>query len=96
MLQFVIIAKDGTDPDALDRRMTARPFHIETAKKLKEENHFIVSGATLDKEGKMIGSVMLVQFETEEDLKLWLEKDPYVTGDVWKDIVIKPFRVAEV
>jgi uncharacterized protein YciI len=95
MLQFVITAKDGTDQDALERRMAARPFHLERARELKANNQFVVGGATLDKEGKMMGSVMIVQFETEEDLKHWLDNDLYVTGNVWKQIEVKAFRVAE-
>jgi uncharacterized protein YciI len=96
MLQFVIIAKDGTDADALDRRMAARPLHLEGSRKLKEANNFVVGGATLDKEGKMNGSVMIVQFETEEDLKNYMDNDPYITGNVWQKIEVKPFKVADV
>ena len=96
MQQFVIIAKDGIDSEALERRMTARPFHLERARELKANNNFVIGGATLDKEGKMMGSVMIVQFENEEGLKQWLDNDPYVTGNVWKQIEVKPFKVAEV
>jgi uncharacterized protein YciI len=50
----------------------------------------------LNKEGNMIGSVMIVQFETEEELNGWMKHEPYITGGVWKTIELKPFRVAEV
>ena len=96
MLQFVVIAEDGTDPEALDRRMAVRPDHLKGAKRLKEENHFILGGAMLDKEGKMNGSVMVVQFESEEGLKEWLNSEPYITGSVWQRIQVRPFKVADV
>ena len=96
MLQFLITAEDGKDEEALARRMQARPAHLENARKLKDNNHFIVGGATLDHEGRMNGSVMIVQFETEEELNEWLYHDPYVTGKVWKKVEVKPFRVANV
>ena len=96
MLQFVIIAEDGTDEEAPDRRMAARPAHFDGAKKLKDANHFIIGGATLDDNGKMNGSVMIVQFETEQELQAWLEKEPYITGKVWNRWQVRPFKVADV
>lgn len=96
MLQFVIIAKDGTDPEAPERRMSARPGHLDGARTLKENNQYITGGATLDKDGKMVGSVMIVQFETEDGLKQWLDNDPYIKGNVWQEIEVKLFRVADI
>ncbi len=96
MLQFVIIAKDGTGPEALDRRMAVRPFHLAGARMLKENNNFVTGGATLDKEGKMNGSIMIVQFETEDDLKKYMENEPYIKESVWQEVEVKPFKVADV
>jgi uncharacterized protein YciI len=96
MLQYVIIAQDGKDEEALERRNKTRPFHLQGAKKLKEENHFIIGGAILDDSGNMRGSVMMVQFETEEDFKKWFAEEPYITEGVWKVIEVKRFKVADV
>jgi len=96
MKQYVIIAKDGTDEKAIDRRMDARPLHFAGAKILKDNNHFITGGAILDDEEKMIGSVMIVQFENDEKMQEWYDNEPYITLGVWKSIEIKPFRVANI
>ena len=48
----------------------------------------------LNEEGDMNGSVMIADFENRDALDQWLNSDPYVTGDVWKDIEIIPFRLA--
>jgi uncharacterized protein len=96
MLQYVIIAQDGKDEEAFDRRKTVRPIHLQGAKKLKENNNFILGGAMLNDDGNMVGSVMIVQFETEEELNEWMKHEPYITEGVWKTIELKPFRVAEV
>lgn len=94
MAQFLIIAKDGTDERALERRMAARPAHFEMAKKLKANGNIIVGGATLDEEGKMNGSAVIVEFEDEAAIKNWFKEEPYILNGVWVDIEIKPFRVA--
>ena len=96
MLQYLIIARDGNDAEALDRRMRVRPDHFKGAKVLKEKNNFVLGGAILDHAGKMTGSVMIVQFENGEEMKEWFENEPYVTGNVWQSIELKPFKVAEV
>ena len=93
-MQYVIVAMDGTDDEALNRRLAVREDHIEGAKKMKEEGTLIKGGAILDDEGNMAGSVAFVEFETRDDLDHWLKTDPYVTGGVWQDIDVKPFRVA--
>jgi uncharacterized protein YciI len=38
--QFVLIAYDGTDADALSRRMAARPAHLENVRQLKAKGQF--------------------------------------------------------
>jgi uncharacterized protein YciI len=96
MFQYLILARDGSDVDALDRRMKARPAHFEMAKSLKSHNNFVIGGAMLDPGGKMTGSMMVVQFETEDELLQWMKNEPYINGNVWQNIEVKPFRVADV
>ena len=96
MKQYLIIAQDGGDDEALDRRKEVRPLHLAGAKKLKENNNFIIGGAMLDDDGNMRGSIMIVQFETKDDFQKWYDDEPYITGGVWQTVEVKPFRVADV
>lgn len=93
---FVIHAYDYTDAEALERRMSVRAKHLEGAQVLKANGNFVVGGALLSPEGKMIGSMMVVDFEEESQMNHWLQNDPYVTGKVWEKIDAKPFRQAAV
>ena len=94
--QYLIIANDGKDDEALDRRKEVRPLHLAGAKRLKEKNNFVIGGAMLDDDGNMRGSIMIVQFETQDDFQNWYDNEPYITQGVWKTIEVKPFRVADV
>lgn len=96
MKQYLIYAWDGTDELALDRRMNIPPTHLEGDKALKEKGQFLIGGAMLNEAGQMAGSMMVVQFETEEQLQHWLDHEPYITGKVWENIQVIPFRVANV
>ncbi len=96
MIQFNIYALDYTDADALNRRMAVRPNHFEGVKKLKENGHYIVGGALLDDADKMIGSTMILQFETETAFYEYLKTEPYVQGIVWGNITVRKMRVASI
>lgn len=96
MQQYIIYAWDGDDEPALGRRMASREAHFEGARNLKANGNFVIGGAMLNDEAKMIGSMMIVQFETKELLQQWLDEEPYINGKVWQKIEVHPFKVAHV
>jgi uncharacterized protein YciI len=96
MNQYLVTAYDYTDEGALDRRMGVRPHHLDALQLLKAAGNYIMGGAILNEGGKMIGSTMIVQFETEEELDAWKQGEPYITQKIWESVDIKPFRVASV
>ncbi len=96
MIQYLINASDGTDEKALERRMAARPAHIEFIKNLKDSGNFVLGGAKLDEKNAMIGSSLIVQFETEEQLQTYLSEEPYITNGVWATYTVEAFKVANI
>jgi uncharacterized protein YciI len=92
-MQFLVLAYDGTDQDALDRRLAVRPKHIELGDKMRDAGQSLYGGAILDANDKMIGSVIICQFDSRAQLDEWLKVEPYVTGNVWQKIEVQPFRV---
>jgi uncharacterized protein YciI len=95
-MQFVVIAHDYKEEKALERRMAVREEHLKNAGKMFEEGKLIFASALLDDNGKMNGSVMFVNFSSEEELRReWLEKEVYVTGDVWEKVEIRKAKVAK-
>jgi len=96
MDQYLITAYDHTDEGALKRRMDVRHHHLDGARHLKENGNYVVGGAILNDDGKMVGSIMILQFETEEGLEAWKQTEIYITQQIWESVDIKPFRVAEV
>ncbi|WP_138994772.1 YciI family protein [Larkinella sp. C7] len=95
-MRYVIHAYDYTDDQAMDRRLAVRPNHFDGARQLKADGHFVLGGALLDPEGKMIGSMMLLDFDTEDQLNDWLQSEVYISGKVWERIDIKPFKQADI
>jgi uncharacterized protein len=95
-MQFLLTAFDGTDPGALERRMNARPEHLNKIAVLKKRGEFLLGGAILDENEKMIGSMIVYEFPDRAALDKSLKKEPYVVSGVWKKIEIRPYRLARI
>lgn len=95
-MQFLLIAYDGKDPDALLRRMNVREDHLMKISGLKKAGEFILGGAILDDSGKMIGSMIVYDFPDRQALDERLKSEPYFTEGVWERIEIQPFRLAKI
>ena len=93
-MQFLVMAKDGTDEGAGERRTRTRPTHLTSIQPLVDAGNVLVGGAILNEAGDMIGSMVLVDFPDRTDVDAWLAGDPYVTGGVWQEIEVTPFRTA--
>ena len=93
-MRHVVIARDGTDEDAKARRLRVRPEHLRQIEPRVDRGEILVGGAILDDGGDMVGSVLLVDFETQEGLDEWLKTDPYVTAGVWVVVEVQPYRPA--
>lgn len=93
-MEFLVIAYDGSDAQAPARRQAVRDAHLENARRLAADGHIIEGGAILDEDGTMIGSAVIVDFPSRTALDDWLKNDPYVTGDVWRTVEVRPFRRA--
>ena len=75
----------------LDKRMTVRPRHLEDMAKLGK--HIVLAGGLLDDEGKMKGSVLILDFEDRAALDDYLKNEPYVVERVWEKIEIETMNV---
>jgi uncharacterized protein len=94
-MHFLLIARDGTDDKALERRLASREEHLASISRLKAEGKALYGAALIDEDGTMKGSVLIMNFESREKFDQYLENDPYVKGKVWQEIEVKPCRVPE-
>ena len=88
-MQFMIRAYDG--PNMLDKRLAVRPRHLEGMKRLGRQ--IICAGGILDDEGKMKGSVLVLEFESRAALDDYLAVEPYVTEGVWDKVEVEIMNV---
>lgn len=95
-MQFIIFAYDDTKEGTLERRMENRVQHLEAAKIRKENGELLFVSAMLDDNEKMIGSLLVVEYESKEKLLAeWITKDPYYVNNVWKNIEILNTKIPQ-
>ncbi len=88
-MQYLVIGRDGDDAGAPARRAAARAAHLEHASVATQEGKLLFATAMLNDAGTMIGSVMVFDFASREELDAWLAQEPYVLGKVWESIEVR-------
>ena len=88
-MQFVIKAYDGVNK--LEKRMEVRPRHLENMAAVKGK--VICAGGLLDDEGRMKGSLLIMDFDSRELLEEYLNTEPYIIEKVWEKVEVEPMNV---
>jgi hypothetical protein len=93
---YAIFGRDA--PGTLDQRLAIRPAHLERVNALLNEGRLILAGPlpAIDSPDPgpagFQGSLLVAEFTTLEDARIWAEADPYVAAGVWAAVDIYPFR----
>ena len=88
-MQFIITAHDGAN--MLEKRMAVRPRHLENLGRIN--GRVICAGGLLDSAGKMKGSVMIMEFDSRDELDQYLNSEPYIIEHVWEKVEVEPINV---
>lgn len=91
---YLVIARDGTDPDAPERRSRVRATHLREIEPLVKRGELQYAGALLDEDGGMIGSMLVFEADDEAAVRSRIENDIYSREGVWVDVEIHPFQRA--
>ena len=88
-MQIIITAYDGQN--MLEKRMEVRPRHLQNLATIKGK--ILCAGGLLDEEGKMKGSVMVIDFDSRECLDEYLKSEPYIKEKVWEKVTVESMNV---
>ncbi|MES2370877.1 MAG: YciI family protein [Pseudomonadota bacterium] len=93
---YAIVGQDTAD--SLERRLAARPAHVERLHALQQAGRLLLAGPfpAIDSNDPgaagFTGSLIVAEFDTLADAQAWAEADPYVTAGVYAGISVKPFK----
>lgn len=94
MPRFCMIARDGTDAEAVARRQRARPAHYVNIQPYVAAGNILFAGGLKDEAGDMVGSVVFAEFPSRAALDAWIAQDPNMIEGVWQSIEIHETFVA--
>jgi len=95
---YAIVGQDV--PDSLDRRLAARPAHLERLQALQQAGRLLLAGPfpAIDSNDPgaagFSGSLIVAEFDSLADAQAWADADPYVAAGVYGDVSVKPFKKA--
>lgn len=93
---YIIYSKDREN--SLQARADARPDHIARLNALLAEGRMLLAGPrpAIDSEDPgpagFVGSLVVAQFESLQDARVWADADPYVAAGVYESIEVTPFK----
>ena len=93
---YAIIGQDTEN--SLEKRLTARPDHLQRLEALKQEGRLFLAGPfpaidSIDPgPAGFNGSLIVAEFESLDAAQTWANQDPYVATGVYQSVSVKPFK----
>jgi uncharacterized protein len=93
---YAVISEDV--PNSLERRLQARPEHLQRLTALVDEGRLLIAGPhpAIDSEDPgpagFTGSLVVVDFPSLEEARAWADDDPYIAAGVYAKVTVKPFK----
>jgi uncharacterized protein YciI len=93
---YMICATDVEN--SLDKRLAARPAHLERLNTLKDDGSLVMAGPfpAIDNPDPgpagFTGSLVVAEFESLEEAQAWADKDPYIEAGVYESVIVKPYK----
>ncbi|WP_285423310.1 MULTISPECIES: YciI family protein [unclassified Pseudomonas] len=93
---YAIVATDVAN--SLEKRLEARPAHLERLTALKAEGRIILAGPNPAVDSNdpgaagFTGSLIVAEFESLAAAQAWADADPYIKAGVYDHVVVKPFK----
>ena len=93
---YAIVGQDV--PDSLDKRLSARPAHLDRLHALQQAGRLLLAGPfpAIDSNDPgpagFSGSLIVAEFDTLAAAQAWADADPYVAAGVYTHVSVKPFK----
>ena len=93
---YAIVGEDV--PDSLERRLAARPAHVERLQALQTAGRLLLAGPFPAIDGNdpgaagFTGSLIVAEFDSLNDAQAWADADPYLAAGVYAGVTVKPFK----
>ena len=96
-MYYAIISQDNEY--SLEKRKKSRNEHINRLEELQNKGKLLLAGPhpKIDcedpGEAGFSGSLIVAEFDSLDEAKSWADADPYVVAGVYKQSIVKPFKL---
>ena len=93
---YAIVGEDA--PGSLEKRLAARPAHLERLHALRDEGRLVLAGPFPAVDGPdpgpagFTGSLIVAEFSTLAEAESWAAADPYASAGVYSRVTVRPFK----
>lgn len=93
---YVVLARDN--PATLAQRLAARSAHLARLQELLAQGRLKLAGPmpAIDSENPgeagFSGSLLVVEFPSLAEARVWADADPYIAAGVYNSVEILPFK----
>lgn len=93
---YAIVGQDV--PNSLERRLAARPAHLDRLQKLQQAGRLLLAGPFPAVDGNdpgtagFSGSLIVAEFESLAAAQAWADTDPYVAAGIYASVSVRPFK----
>jgi len=89
---YMICATDVAD--SLEKRLAARPAHLERLNALKDAGRLIMAGPfpAVDSPDPGPAGFTGSLVDSLEAAQAWADADPYIEAGVYESVVVKPYK----
>ncbi len=93
---YVLIGEDA--PGTLETRLAVRPGHLARLEALRDEGRLFAAGPmpAIDSPDPgpagFAGSLVIAEFDSQNDAESWLAHDPYVVEGVFASTRVHPYK----
>ena len=94
---YAIVSQDVEN--SLPLRQQARPDHLARLQQLKAEGRLLIAGPNpaIDSndpgDAGFTGSLIVAEFDSLTAAQQWADTDPYIQAGVYKEVIVKPFKL---
>jgi len=94
---YAIVSEDVNNSQPL--RSKARAAHVARLEQLTAQGRLLIAGPNpaVDSEDPgaagFTGSVVIADFPSLSDARIWADKDPYVEAGAYRSVSVKPFKL---
>lgn len=85
---YVIDCKDKSE--ALQIRLDTRAAHLAYLEQYSDQ--LVMAGPFLCPKGNMIGSMLIMAFDTPQEVATFCAKDPYSLAGLFESVAIRPWK----